>query len=389
METIGKHEPDGRRVQKIADDIHAHRDTIRRLCEKLEDDHYITRQNKQSAYHLTDKVYGNPANAAPLFQGQALRNIRSWKWMSLTNKFCNARYCKHVYNNFKEVSYIHLRDELTLFEFANRMGALIIFVMIQACRPKTRKIDINNMEIDIDPKGGNKDKIAISWIDSINGSQIFSEFSKMDLVKEGLSRYNPIPFDKDETKRGVIQEFINSLRIDDRKELIQSLNVKGSFKGHTDDIFNIREIDTNDFDNLIGVIKSRYSDFYKQLEKWLDDLQKEYEYMMKRQFDPDNPLWSYYEMHEDNFTRLVKAYTSLYPDIYNNLENVRDEIKNKIERIRATEHDPYHIKCDGQVVSEIETDIIIKGKKAKLIKVEKCLKCGRSINVNKIVKEAN
>ena len=41
------------------------------------------------------------------------------------------------------------------------------------------------------------------------------------------------------------------------------------------------------------------------LEKWLDNQELEYQRMLKRRYDPENPLWSYYEMHEDEFSRLV------------------------------------------------------------------------------------
>ncbi len=112
--------------------------------------------------------------------------------------------------------------------------------------------------------------------------------------------------------------------------------------------------------------------------------------MKKRQFDPNNPSWSDYELHKDEFDRLVKTYAALYPDIYKDLENIKADVINKIEKTRAIIHDPDHTKCGGQLVPEVIADAITKeGKIEKIVKLKKCLRCDRSINVNEILSKSH
>jgi hypothetical protein len=379
LETIRNHEPEGRHLLDIANDIQKHRDTARRLCNRLQRDHYITRRNKQSPYHVTDKAHGDPIDTAVYFQRQALENIRSWKWLSLTNKFCDKDFCRNIFNDSDQLD---LNDQLTLFEFANRVGALVVYSMIQACRPRKPELNINNTRIGIDLKGVDKEEIARSWTDSLSGGRIFDEFSKMDLVKKGLSRYNPAPFNRQETKKAAIQGFVNSLTENDRENIKRCT----SSKLWSGNYLNIREVDEESFYTVIRILRDQYSQIYSQLEKWLDDLEIKYAHMKKRQFNPNNPWWSDYEMHEDDFARLDKAYAVLYPDIYKDLENVREDVINKIEKTRTIIHDPDHTKCGGQQVPEFIANTITKeGKIERRVKRKKCLKCGRLINVDEIL----
>ena len=107
-----------------------------------------------------------------------------------------------------------------------------------------------------------------------------------------------------------------------------------------------------------------------------------------------------YEMDSDDLSTLEKAFENVFPDTYRKLENITSDIPRKLEskrdqlktisKIRRSERrDPNHSKCDGQQVSEVETDLVIEGKKAKLIRLKKCLKCGRLFNVNEVAKESN
>jgi hypothetical protein len=382
LETIRNYEPEGRRLLDIANDIHKHRDTARRLCNRLQRDHYITRRNKQSPYHVTDKANGDPADTAVFFQRQALENILSWKWLSLTNNFCDKDHCKNILNDPEQR--LGRSDQLTLFEFANRVGALIVYSMVQACRPKKPELNINNIRIGINLKGVDKEKIARSWTNSLSGDRIFSEFSKMDLVKKSLSRYNPTPYNRQETKKAAIQDFINSLPEKDRANIRRCI----PSKVWSENFLNVHEIDRESFYILIRILKDQYSHIYRQLEQWLDDIEIKYAYMKKRQFDPNNPSWSDYEMHEDDFARLNKAYAALYPDIYKDLDNIRKSVIKKIEKTRAIIHDPDHTKCGGQQVPDYIANTITKeGKLEKRVKLKKCLRCGRLISVDEILRE--
>jgi DNA-binding transcriptional ArsR family regulator len=63
-----------------------------------------------------------------------------------------------------------------------------------------------------------------------------------------------------------------------------------------------------------------------QIQKRIMGIQKN-----SKQFDPYNPSWSLYEMNEDNFKKLDKAYKYTFPDIFRALEKIRNELPMKID----------------------------------------------------------
>jgi hypothetical protein len=111
----------------IANDTKLHRDTVARLCKCLQMDDYIFRKNKQSEYHITNKVYAYPELTAFSFGTRAIRTIsddiqRGRGQVTRSNPNYNAVEAK--------------RDQQTLHEFAARLGAIIEYILIQALRPK-------------------------------------------------------------------------------------------------------------------------------------------------------------------------------------------------------------------------------------------------------------
>lgn len=283
LELIAKYEPEGRRVIPISEDLHIHRATASRFCDELANDDWIKRNNKQSAYHLAQQAYGDPGLGAFLFSGQTARKSSNKLVISSFNKFCDQQLCKDILNRKRPVHTDDLYNELVLFDFVNTIGAWITYIMMQAVRPDKVIIAIKGTNFEM-RKGKDKDKVAETWIDSIKGRWLFHEFEQLELVKKGLSIYNPIPIDK--------QKITDGFTEDDRKKLNENSKLKMKFK------------------------------------EWLKD---RYDYFNERRYDPNSSLWSYYEMHKENFDKLTTAFSNLYPKLFEEFETIREALPDKIQ----------------------------------------------------------
>ena len=317
FESIASSEPIGIRVSHIAGNIGKDRTLVTRYCKRLEDIDYIYRKNKQAPYHLTDKAFSYPRLHAFSFGIQAIRNIRHLtKWICEDSKFCNDDFCRRIISNNigsnifrsdasatniksakeclaetqkalkkgdiplaldqltlidKELSLSSIQcdeqliDQLNLFEFANRIGALIVYILIEAVRPK--KLLSHNDDLlrtDIPPiKGKYKQQISRDWVDNaIKPTKILWEFGQIWMVKRGLAIFNRIPINK--TLNPEVQR------------------------------------------HLIG----------KQ-----EDL---------RQYSPQDPYWSLFEMDEENFDKLVSIFKSVYPNIFVEFEHLRRKLPSEL-----------------------------------------------------------
>jgi hypothetical protein len=240
IDRIVNSEPDGRRVMEIAKDTDLNRETISIHCKELEyDDLAITRKNKQSPYHLTQKMYGNPRAASFFFQIEATDKIREGDtWISDNSRFCNIDYCFTIINaiyNLKDPDNSHkIRHEfeqLVLFEFGNRIGALVLYTMLQAIRPT--KEDVQKIAREKMPlKGKDKDEAGKSWIESISMDRIFQEFSRLPMIRERLI---PSKHKQQRQKKNTTQP-------------------------------SSYEMKERDFDMLENMFSSVYPDFYKKLD---------------------------------------------------------------------------------------------------------------------------
>ncbi len=52
--------------------------------------------------------------------------------------------------------------------------------------------------------------------------------------------------------------------------------------------------------------------------------------------NPDNPKWSLYEMDKDNFQKALKAFGLAYPNPYEILEGVKEEMPQTIQRYKKS-----------------------------------------------------
>ena len=76
-------------------------------------------------------------------------------------------------------------DEINLFEFSNRIGALITYIMIQALSPKKiLSYNENLLGIDVRIKGKDKYNMSSNWVSkAIIPTLILSEFCKLWMME--------------------------------------------------------------------------------------------------------------------------------------------------------------------------------------------------------------
>jgi hypothetical protein len=302
------------------------RQKVGRCCRKLEANGYIYKENKLAKYHIAEKVYGYPGLTAFSFGIKSVRtvcNIRTWL-VSPPEEFHINDFCKNLLHK-NDRDYVlqaererqMQRDQLTLLEFAARIGALIEYIMIQALGPKkalpTRK---GFVELDTSVIGTSKDNITSEWLENaianINIKGIFDEFCHLPIVKRGLDIF------ADKGKDGHINPSLTPII---QKQLIEKRN-------------------------------------------------------KMRKMDVSNQYWSAHDMDEENFEKLVIAFANAFPEIYEKLEKLRKDLPEEIESnikmakeekarvMRLEKEDPHHTKCNGELVPETRY---------------RCKKCGRSL----------
>jgi hypothetical protein len=350
LDSVAASQPEGRHVKGIMDDTLLSRATVARLCNELEREGYITKKNKQAPYRLTEKPIGDPSNKAFLFQNNAVRNLQKLVWMSDQSRFLNMKRYKDILRDSKHIDGNPTLDQLLLFEFANKIAALILYTLIEVVRPYKIVNKIRKERIKI--KGRDRDNIAKTWIKSINPSRLFHEFSKIDIVNRGRAIHTlsmdphkmfPIRWSGDELdlKRRFSRELMESLNREERQQFEENPDLK------------------------------------KDVHRWVEGTVSNIRLMA-----PQDPNWSFYEMDEKNYSYLVDCYKSIYPEAYEYLENIKNNLDTEIETLRkiSLEHirkwkmDPDHTKCDGKLLPQIKFNT--KGKKVK-----QCPKCQRWVRV--------
>jgi hypothetical protein len=250
---------------------------------------------------LTDRLYGDPNHMTVLFRCKALRGLKKLRWTSDQSKFLNTtKYSELVDEiNAEDVS---MSEQLCLFGFANRIAALILYIMIQAMRPykQTDKISIERIGF----QGKDKDRIAKLWLGSIDLHMIFREFSKLEIVKRGRAIHN-LGLNGWKMKKIKSAEDERRLKYLKKEEIIQGLEAEEQ------------------------AILNQSQDIKKKFNLWLD---KTLEGIPL--FAPEDPRWSFYELTEVDFTKLVDTYSAVYPEIYKDLEEIRNNLDKDIMNIR-------------------------------------------------------
>jgi IclR helix-turn-helix domain len=257
LECIAKSEPEGRSTSELSEETELHRDTIYNLSKQLENEGWVKKEGKYGKYHLTEKALDDPSIGSWIFRGEVMRSIARWsvpwakpnKFSSLETKAPNKEY----------------ETEGELFDFANKIGALIVYILLHALRP--RDVAINgSSKRKVTLSGKEKTEQARRWVENtISPRWLLFEFCRVPIIAKGLAVWaGDIPISK--------------------------------------------SIPT-------------------EVQRKVRDIQKR-----RRKINPQDPIWTQYELDEDTFGSLTRAFANVYPEINALLELIRKSLPDKVQK---------------------------------------------------------
>jgi hypothetical protein len=187
------------------------RDRIHTICKEYMDEGMLYKTGRYGKYLLTQKALGDPARKGRLFGLKIMKDFFSFDYISANSgKFCNTAYIDNIINDIKKRNTKpsinrdpNIKDQLFLFEFAVRIGAIITYEMIRAIKFASDNPEVNE-----------KDQLAWKWIDNVILPQyILASFADTWVVKKNLkhTRLERGPFydmDKKELE-ALLQSFQN------------------------------------------------------------------------------------------------------------------------------------------------------------------------------------
>jgi hypothetical protein len=262
----------GRSTGQLKEDTGLSRETIYTLCRQLEQAGLISKKGKFAKYRLTNKALEDPALSSWIFSREAMKSFSRWTVMaSRPNKFSTINEENHA------AEYLAQRE---LFEFGNKIGALITYILLQAIRPRILRINgtkTSGTAKKVQLSGKEKTEQAKLWVEkTINPFRILFEFCRVPTIAKGLAVWaGDIPIDK-------------------------SLPA--------------------------------------EVQKKARDIQKK-----RRKINPQDPLWTQFEMDEESFSKLTAAFAIIYPEINAQLELIRRTLPDKIEEHK--EWDRKHLEA--------------------------------------------
>ena len=183
---------------EIARDLNLHRDTVLQYCNELVRKHYLKRDGKKGKYHITGKARGEPSLLPFSLGMDAIGKMLDWTFISSNSKYCNNKlFWTIIYGSkrsFNSDVVINIRDiigglkidELVLFEMANRIGALILYILIGAMNPEITRLKLNGKEVTID----NQDQDVMNWVENaIKPVRLLEEICKLPIIYRGLEPF--------------------------------------------------------------------------------------------------------------------------------------------------------------------------------------------------------
>jgi hypothetical protein len=214
---------------------------IEYILRDLQDRGTVAQEKPFGKYFLTDKVFEDPKFTTSIFS----RNVTS-KITSL-NALEQNPFVKVDDNNNFDKYYI---DAYSLFAFANNIGALIVYAMLDAMNPDSMKHLV---------KGIDKDQFVQDKINNIIAPQrILREFCKIELVKRGQAVYNLLPISE-------------SLPPEVQSELLAGQRKARRFDPHNP-TWSRYEIDRESFEKAMQTFHTVYPTVFEELEKTKNDL---------------------------------------------------------------------------------------------------------------------
>ncbi len=296
LNSLAKNEPKGMGIWDLTRDPEVHikdRTTMSKHCTYLANAGWIHKKNKHSPYRLTSKAFGDPEIRGYFFRREIVNGIMQMKIPpSQPNKFTkiniNIRKDPQVQRIFS--------DEMELFEFSNRIGALITCACIEAISPHKLNEKIAGWNVDesrLEIRGKDKDSASRQWIrHAINADYIFEEFCKLQIVKRGQAIYTPVPIKKFEA---MVRHFGPGIKTEEQQKEAYKKYVEMKQRSH----LSFRKFDPPHVDPVSGKKKG-------------------------------NPKWSRYEMDSDNLMKLRSAFDSVFPHLSKNLLTLKQTLQNKI-----------------------------------------------------------
>lgn len=279
LESLDKFGPLG--TSELVKHAQLHRETVLILCNQLAKEGWIyDKENKHGKYRLKkNSDFQFPSRSKfrhrLFFKFDRLPLVTQEK-----NELFTIDKDKIL---LKDHDYL---DKFTIFEFSNRIGALITYLFIQALQPKglvppNTNIPINfkNFKFDF-ISGSERDRIVREFIDTvIDPHFLLQKFSRLWLVRTGLKINNP-------SKKN-IDKIINSLEREEKK-----------------------------------VTKENNYEAKKKITRRI----KEWRKIKELEMNPQDPYWSMYELDNETYTKLKQIYSNIYPRFYEELEKIRSEV---------------------------------------------------------------
>lgn len=163
LELVAIGEPQGKSAQELEKEIGCHRDTRRRNCNELIKTGMLKKiGGKRGKYHLGPRSIGNPRLAAIIFKEKTIKKFYNLggKQLWVSNRFCNEDLCKRIVSKLREEKVVSSKDldELFMFEYVLRIGAILTYEIIQSIRYTLRIPELSSSM---------KDSLIISWLDNL------------------------------------------------------------------------------------------------------------------------------------------------------------------------------------------------------------------------------
>jgi hypothetical protein len=170
----------GKSTSDLEKETGLHRDTIHLIGKELMQLGLVEKKGHFGNYRLTPKAYQNHAYLAQRLIGGLLRDISFRnQYISLNNSFCcEALIQKFDYlisqdpKFFNDKMNLDEMNAILIYEFSNRIGALITYLTIQVFQKTIESV--------LDRRGTVMDKLALDWLNNtIKPHVIILEFIRL------------------------------------------------------------------------------------------------------------------------------------------------------------------------------------------------------------------
>lgn len=275
-------------LSELVNETRYDKKTVIKYTKQLLFEGIIQKKGKFGKYALTSNAYQYPGIKGGIFQTEVIGEIFS----PSRNRF---------YPHKRNVNY-----KKTLSKFGSDIASFIIYSFIQSLAPDAWNFKIDDMPLAEKTQGSDKDSAAEIWINNcIRPFQLFVEFCKLPTINEGL-------------RWGV------ALRPPDFHIFVERMKSSSENLDHE----QVKILEKN------------------AVNAW-NRLKKSYEKNKVKNFDSSKPR---FELNDEVYNNLVKAFRKLYPNNYEILEKIRIESDDEIKRQISLAKDPQHAKCKGKKI---------------------------------------